>query len=311
LKKNGDEHKKQNGDPSGKKKNGNLLNEAEKKANQIRIFLDDEEEPIISYKPPVRFELDTTQLPDGKHKLLIEATDAVGTVGTRTVHFEVRNGPGIGIEGLQDDDILDGKVPVLVNAYGGASEPYWEPSRAETPSPIPTWAWVLLLAIVGWSMVYVAQQWYPTGEFADSPTYSFYSKEGLNLTEESSGSSGSPAKMGATLYRTSCSSCHQTNGEGLAGAFPPLAGNEVVTADDPTNHIQVVLWGLEGKTIDGVDYAAAMPGWSEQLSDEEVAAIINHERTSWGNDAATITAEDVSEVRAKGPVDNETLKEQL
>src|SRR5699024_690045 len=115
---------------------------------------------------PVRFELDTTKLEDGKHTIRIEAFDASGYKGVRTIPFEVRNGPGIGIDGLKDDDVLDGKVPVLINAYGGAREPYWEPARAETPAPVPTWAWVLLLTIVAWSAFYIAQHWNAPAEFA-------------------------------------------------------------------------------------------------------------------------------------------------
>lgn len=310
MKKDADSHKKKEKGAQHKEQNEELLNESEKKANQIKIYLDNQKEPIITYTPPVRFELDTTQLADGQHTLIIEATDAVGTVGKRTVHFEVRNGPGISIDGLQDNDILDGKVSVLINAYGGATEPYWEPSSAETPTPVPTWAWVLLLAIIGWSMVYIAQKWNPPGKFAESPTYSFYSKTGINTPGKNQASSGATAgNMGAMLYRTTCATCHQGNGEGLAKVFPPLAGNAVVTADDPTRHIEVVLWGLQGGTIDGIDYPAAMPNWSQQLSDEEVAAIINHERTSWGNDAPTISAEDVAVVRAKGPVENSVLNQ--
>lgn len=302
-------NKKGNNDPVDKENSDDLLTEAEKNANQVKIYLDDQEEPIVSYRPPVKFELDTAHLDDGMHKMRIEATDAVGHIGTRTVHFEVRNGPGIGVDGIQDDDVVEGKVPVLINAYGGATEPYWEPSRAETPTPIPTWAWVLLLSIIGWSLFYLAQQWNPPGNFADSPTYSFYSEEGLQIKKQASSASKSTANIGATLYRTSCASCHQANGEGLGGAFPPLAGDPVVTAEDPTRHIQIVLWGVQGKKIDGKTYSAAMPGWAEQLSDKEVAAIINHERTSWGNDAPTITAKDVAAIRKKGPVKNSVLKQ--
>ncbi|HET6528446.1 MAG TPA: cytochrome c [Balneolaceae bacterium] len=272
---------------------------AEKDLNQIRIFLDDQEEPIVTYRPPVRFELDTTGLADGKHILRIEASDAIGKIGTRTVPFEVRNGPGIGIEGIQENDVLEGRVPVLINAYGGASEPNWEPSRAETPAPVPTWAWVLLLAIIGWSMVYIAQQWNPPAEFAASPTYSFYSPQPTAAEPVEKPSAKVTANAGATLYRTSCATCHQANGMGIPGAFPPLAGDPVVTDDDPTHHIKIVLFGLQNKAINGVEYSAVMPAFSEQLSDEEVAAIINHERTSWGNDAPTITAKDVQKVRAK------------
>ncbi|HLR31718.1 MAG TPA: hypothetical protein VK074_04475, partial [Fodinibius sp.] len=91
-----------------------------------------------------------------------------------------------------------------------------------------------------------------------------------------------------------------TNGEGITGTFPPLAGSPAVTDEDPTRHIEIVLFGMQGEAINGVEYSAAMPPWADQLSDEEVAAIINHERTSWGNDAPTVTAEDVKKVRQAG-----------
>lgn len=114
-----------------------------------------------------------------------------------------------------------------------------------------------------------------------------------------SGGPGGAAK-GAALYSSHCASCHQANGQGLPGVFPPLAGDPVVTAEDPTRHIEIVLNGLQGKTIQGTSYASPMPAWSDQLSNEEIAAVINHERTSWGNDAPTVTAEDVAKVRKGG-----------
>lgn len=110
---------------------------------------------------------------------------------------------------------------------------------------------------------------------------------------------------GSRVYRARCASCHQPDGSGVQGAYPPLAGDPVVTAEDPTRHIEIVLFGLEGKTIDGVSYPAAMPGWGDRLSDEAVAAVVNHERTSWGNDAPTVTAEDVAAVRKEGAPDGD------
>lgn len=271
---------------------------SEENKNLIHVYLDGGEEPIVSYRPPVRFELDTTKLEDGSHTLKVVASDSTGQEGVRTIPFEVRNGPGIDVEGLQDNDKLDGKVPILLNAYGGAKEPFWEPSRAETPAPVPTWAWVLLLIIVAWSTFYITQQWNAPDEFASSPTYSTYT--GQENNQQLAQAPTPKANIGSSLYRTSCSSCHQANGEGVRGAFPPLAGDPVVTSDDPTRHIEIILFGMQGKTINGVEYSAAMPPFAEQLSDEEVAAIINHERTSWGNSAPTVTAEEVSKVRAKG-----------
>lgn len=105
---------------------------------------------------------------------------------------------------------------------------------------------------------------------------------------------------GANLYGNACASCHQGNGQGLPGAFPPLADNELVVADDPTEHIDTVLNGARGRTIDGKTYGSPMPPFGDRFDDEEIAAIINHERTSWGNDAPTVTADDVASQRDGG-----------
>ncbi len=102
--------------------------------------------------------------------------------------------------------------------------------------------------------------------------------------------------LGASTYTGTCAACHQANGQGLPGAFPPLAGDPVVTADDPTEHITVVLAGKQGGEIGGTTYASPMPAQA-QLSDEQVAAVINHERTSWGNAATLVTPEEVAAVR--------------
>ena len=112
------------------------------------------------------FELHTSRMEDGPHVLRIEAYDGQGMKGTRTIDFSVRNGPGIAVAGIQEHDVLDGTIPVIVNAYGGTSVVDWEPSQAETPAPSPTWAWVLLLLVVAFGVFYGVQQWSPTPDFA-------------------------------------------------------------------------------------------------------------------------------------------------
>ena len=77
------------------------------------------------------------------------------------------------------------------------------------------------------------------------------------------------------------------------GVFPPLKGSAVVNSPDPTEHIRTVLRGLSGKAIGGVTYASAMPAFADQLTDEEVAAVLSYERTSWGNQAPPVKPEDV------------------
>ena len=98
---------------------------------------------------------------------------------------------------------------------------------------------------------------------------------------------------GANLYAASCAACHQQNGTGIQGAFPSLVGSSIVLDEDPQLMIEIILAGYDARSEYGV-----MPPFSNQLSDEEIAAIATHERTSWGNDASPVTAEQVKEIRA-------------
>lgn len=91
---------------------------------------------------------------------------------------------------------------------------------------------------------------------------------------------------GAALYTSHCSTCHQPDGEGVPGAYPPLAGhitNLYAQEGGPGYLVRVVLHGMQGPiTVGNSTFAGAMPGWS-QLDDVQVAAILNHELTAWGN----------------------------
>lgn len=107
------------------------------------------------------------------------------------------------------------------------------------------------------------------------------------------GMSGGGGKLdGAALYKQTCAACHQDNGKGVAGAFPPLAGSSLVTKDDPEMLIRVILQGYNSRPDYGV-----MPPFADLLSDAEVAAIATHERSSWGNNASEVTEEDVQKIR--------------
>lgn len=97
---------------------------------------------------------------------------------------------------------------------------------------------------------------------------------------------------GAKLYANVCQACHQANGEGIQGAFPSLVGSSIVTDNNPEMMIKVILMGYDARSE-----FAQMPPFADQLSNEEVAAIANHERTSWGNNAPLLSAEDVKKIR--------------
>jgi mono/diheme cytochrome c family protein len=104
------------------------------------------------------------------------------------------------------------------------------------------------------------------------------------------------ASDGATVYIANCSSCHQTNGEGVPGAFPPLARNPTVTGS-PVAVITIVKDGLSGRVVvNGQAYSGIMPTWRGVLSDEQIAAVISYIRSSWKNQAAGVSIADVQAV---------------
>jgi mono/diheme cytochrome c family protein len=102
--------------------------------------------------------------------------------------------------------------------------------------------------------------------------------------------------VGEEVYLTNCSACHQATGLGLAGVFPPLKNDPLIRTGTPEDHINVILKGMSGVTIDGVAYAAAMAPWA-QLSDEQIAAAATYERKAWGNDASVILPAQVAALR--------------
>lgn len=107
---------------------------------------------------------------------------------------------------------------------------------------------------------------------------------------------GAAASDGAKVYEQNCSSCHQTTGAGLAGTFPPLAGNPVVVGD-ATKVIHIVKYGLSGKiAVAGTDYNGMMPAWGQQLSNADIASVITYIRSAWTNKASAVTEAQVAGV---------------
>ncbi|MFT3756081.1 MAG: copper-containing nitrite reductase [Pseudoxanthomonas sp.] len=105
---------------------------------------------------------------------------------------------------------------------------------------------------------------------------------------------------GKILFAGTCSTCHQPNGEGLAGVFPPLAKSDYIAAD-PKRISQIMLHGLQGKvTVNGKDYESLMPPMA-QLTDDEVANIGTYVLNSWGNPGGEVSREDAAKARATKP----------
>ncbi len=90
---------------------------------------------------------------------------------------------------------------------------------------------------------------------------------------------------GETVYASYCAACHQLDGQGIGNAYPALAGNPFVTAEDPAGILRVVFTGRAG-----------MPHFRDYLTQQEIAAAVSYVRNGWENDAAVVTLEEVQMV---------------
>lgn len=123
----------------------------------VVIFMDDDPKPIAEFVAPVNFELDTRKLADGRHSLKIVSKDPTGKEGIRLIPFEVKNGPAISIEGIRENAIVDGIVPIMINAYGKGDSKKFHIIGSETPQSIPAWVWILIIGFVGWTFFYLVK----------------------------------------------------------------------------------------------------------------------------------------------------------
>lgn len=102
-------------------------------------------------------------------------------------------------------------------------------------------------------------------------------------------------RFGQRVYEVNCQACHQASGQGIANAFPPVAGSDFLNADH-NRAIDVVVNGLSGPiTVNGNNYDGVMP--SMRLSDEDTANVLTYLLNSWDNQGGQITAEAVAQRR--------------
>ena len=126
--------------------------------SSIIIFIDDDPQPVGSFRSPINFELDTRKLVDGEHFLRVISKDPQGKEGIRKIPFTVRNGPDISIEGLRENQVVDGVIPVMINAYGKGDQKVFLIEGSEVPRSIPGWVWIGHILFGGWAIYYLITQ---------------------------------------------------------------------------------------------------------------------------------------------------------
>jgi mono/diheme cytochrome c family protein len=104
-------------------------------------------------------------------------------------------------------------------------------------------------------------------------------------------------KSGAQIYSDECSGCHTSNGKGVPGLFPALAGAPIVQQTDPTSLIHVALRGALSVGTAPAPTAPEMPAFAWVMNDDQVAGVVNYIRNSWGNSAPAVSSGDVRKQR--------------
>ncbi len=120
----------------------------------------------------------------------------------------------------------------------------------------------------------------------------------VHTAEVSAATKDQLVAKGEAIFNANCAACHQPTGQGLAGAFPPLAGSDFLKGDRKAV-MSAALFGLSGPiTVNGVDYNGVMPSMGH-LPNEDLAAALTYVFSSWGNDGAAVSVEEVAALRVE------------
>ena len=163
-----------------------------------------------------------------------------------------------------------------------------------TRSAAPMWIIVVTLTLLFFGGLYLDSH----GGWFNPKVYSPYnSAEKLDAFQPQTGAAA-VAAQGKKVYEAVCGICHGNDGAGKPGQAPPLAGSEWVITEGINRLTHIPLEGVAGTlTVEGKDWNLNMAAMGAALSDADLAAVLTYIRTSWGNKAAEVTAEDVKKVR--------------
>jgi mono/diheme cytochrome c family protein len=160
------------------------------------------------------------------------------------------------------------------------------PDQHEGAEPAPLFVWLAIGSLLAFGAIYFFLN---TGDGTLAG--------GDSRTPISAVAKAPPAD-GAAIFAQSCAACHQADGRGVPGAFPPLAGSPWVTGDEKTA-VRIVLLGIQGPIdVKGATFNGMMPPWRDSLDDAQIAAVLSHVRSQFGNQAPAIRAETVAALRA-------------
>ena len=111
----------------------------------------------------------------------------------------------------------------------------------------------------------------------------------------------SPDPAGRLHYLGLCAGCHGTNGQGQPHSSVPLATNTTAMMDDPLNLVRVIREGIAPQELAHGERMQRMPGYAAQLSDQQLAELVNYLRQQWGGRSEVLTAADMQKLIKAGP----------
>ena len=159
----------------------------------------------------------------------------------------------------------------------------------EQYNPVPRVVLALMLALVVWAIGYIV--------LARPDGMAGLGDQRVPVALAPNEAAAGAAIDGRQLFVAKCQACHQAAGQGLPGVFPPLAGAAWVTGA-PEAPLQILLHGMNGAIeVAGTTYSGAMPAFGEQMNDAEIAALLTHIRSQWGNASAAVDAAAVQAAR--------------
>lgn len=174
------------------------------------------------------------------------------------------------------------------------------PSNAEPAaerSHLPMWIVLVMLALLYLGGIFFDHH---SGWF-DKQVYSPYANAAMLESYQPQSGAAAMLAQGKQAYEKNCATCHGSDGLGKFNQAPALAGSDWVTAKGHNRLAHVPLLGLNGPiTIKGqqVSFPTGMAAMGAGLSDADLAAVLTYIRSSWGNQAAEVTADDIKAVRA-------------
>jgi mono/diheme cytochrome c family protein len=161
----------------------------------------------------------------------------------------------------------------------------------------PVWLIIALVVLLYWAATYFDEH---GGWFEPKVYEPFRNVADVTRFQPQTGNEG-PIPHGREVYGRTCVVCHQADGRGTPGTFPPLAGSDWVNEKEPGRVIRIVLQGAQGPIkVSDHPFNNTMVPWNS-LSDVDIAAVISFVRSNkeWGNNASIVTPAQVKAIREK------------